>query len=69
MGGRVKLTYQLKRDIQWCTRVPNANNGRSIISPIETAYESSGYGGGVVLNEQLEARGFWPTVDQQHHIN
>jgi hypothetical protein len=62
----------LKRDIQWCTRVPSANNGRSIISPIETAYmhcESSCYGWSVVLNEQVEARGFWPAVDQQQHIN
>jgi hypothetical protein len=30
--------------------------------------DSSGYGWGAVLNEQLEARGFWSAKDQQHHI-
>lgn len=67
-GGRVQLTYQLRRDLQWWTQVPSANNGRSIFSPIETAYlhcDSSGYGWGAVLNEQLEARGFWSATDQQ----
>jgi hypothetical protein len=37
-----------------------------IFSPIETAYfhcDNSDYGWGVVLNEQLEARGLWPAVD------
>jgi hypothetical protein len=37
-GGRVRLTYQLRRDLQWWTQVPSANNGRSIFSPIEIAY-------------------------------
>jgi hypothetical protein len=36
-GGRVGLTYYLRRDLQWWTQVPSANNGRSIFSPIETA--------------------------------
>jgi hypothetical protein len=67
----VRINYQLRRDLQWWTRVPSANNGRSNFSPIETAYEhcgSSSYGWGAVLNEQLEARGFWSVTDQQHHI-
>jgi hypothetical protein len=67
----VRLTYQLKRDLQWWTQVPSANNGRSMFSPIETAYQhcdSSGYGLGAVLNEQLEARGFWSPTDQKQHI-
>jgi hypothetical protein len=34
----VKLTYQLKRDPRWWTQVHFANYGRSIFSPIETAY-------------------------------
>jgi hypothetical protein len=40
-GGRVKLTYQLKRDLQWWTQVPSANNGRSIFSPIEIVKPST----------------------------
>jgi hypothetical protein len=71
MGGRVKLTYLLKRDLKWWMQVPSANNGRSIFSPIETTYlqcDSSGYVRGAVLNEQLKARGFWRAVDQQQHF-
>jgi hypothetical protein len=70
-GGRVRLTYYLKRDLQWWTQVPSANNGRSILSPIETAYlhcDSSGYGWGAMLNERLEARCLWSATDQQQHI-
>jgi hypothetical protein len=43
----VKLTYQLRRDLQWWTQVPSANNGHSIVSVTETAYvhcDSSDYG-------------------------
>jgi hypothetical protein len=67
----VRLTYQLRRDLQWWTQVLSANNGRSIFSSIETAYlhiESSCYGWGAVLNEQLEARGFWSATDLHQHI-
>jgi hypothetical protein len=55
----------------WWTQVPSAKNGRSIFSPIESAYlhcNNFGYGWGALLNEQLEARGFWPAADQQQHI-
>jgi hypothetical protein len=67
----VRLTYLLKRYLRWWTQVPSANNGRSIFSPIETAYmhcDSSCYGWVAVLNEQLEARGFRSATDQQEHI-
>jgi hypothetical protein len=37
-GGRVRLTHQLRRDLEWWRTVPNQHNGRSIYKPIETAY-------------------------------
>jgi hypothetical protein len=46
-GGRVKLTYQLKRYLMWWTQVPSAKNGCSIFSQTETAYlhcDILGYG-------------------------
>jgi hypothetical protein len=46
-GGRVRLTYQLRRDRQWWPQVPSADNERSIFSSIETAClhcDSSCYG-------------------------
>jgi hypothetical protein len=67
----VRLTYRLRRDLQWWTQVPSANNGRSIFSPIETAYlhcDSSGCGWEAVVNELLEARGFWSGTDHHQHI-
>jgi hypothetical protein len=68
----VRLTYQLRRDLQWWTQVPSANNRRSIFSPIETDYmhcDSSSYGWGALLNEQLdEARGFGSAADQRQYI-
>jgi hypothetical protein len=50
-----------------------AHNGRSIYKPIETAYlhaDSSGYGWGAVLNDNLayQARGFWYDDDRRQHI-
>jgi hypothetical protein len=44
-GGRVRLTYQLRRD--WRLTVPKQHNGRSIYKPMETAYlhaDSNDYG-------------------------
>jgi hypothetical protein len=61
----------LKRDFHRWTQVPSANNGRSIFSPIKIAYlhcDSSGFGWGAVLNEQLEAWGFWSPAYQHQHI-
>eukprot|EP00873_Tetraselmis_striata_P038840 jgi/Tetstr1/459104/TSEL_004554.t1 len=60
-SGRVKMTHQLRRDLEWWGAVPNLSSGRSIYMPVETAYmpvESSGYRCGVVLNETTEARCF-----------
>jgi hypothetical protein len=51
--------------------VPSHSNGKPIHKPIETAYlhtDSSGYGWGAVLNEHVEARGFWSKEDEPHHI-
>eukprot|EP00873_Tetraselmis_striata_P044598 jgi/Tetstr1/464862/TSEL_009600.t1 len=70
-GGRVCVTHQLRRDLQWWTAVPTQANGRPIHRPVETAYmhcDSSGYGWGAVLNGMLEARGFWGAADERQHI-
>jgi hypothetical protein len=53
-GGRVRMTHQLKRDLEWWRTVPDQHNGRFVYKPIETAYlhaDSSGYGWGAVLND------------------
>jgi hypothetical protein len=50
----VRLTHQLRRDLEWWHTVPTQHNGRSIYKPIEIAYlhaDSSDYGLGTVLNE------------------
>eukprot|EP00873_Tetraselmis_striata_P008205 jgi/Tetstr1/428469/TSEL_018480.t1 len=70
-GGRVRMTHQLRRDLQWWTAVPTQANGRPIHRHVETAYmhcDSSGYGWGAVLNGMLEARGFWGAADERRHI-
>jgi hypothetical protein len=48
-GGQVRLTPQLRRDLQWWTHVPSHANGKKIHRPVESAYihcDSSGYGWG-----------------------
>eukprot|EP00873_Tetraselmis_striata_P036590 jgi/Tetstr1/456854/TSEL_043526.t1 len=70
-GGRVGMMPQLRRDLQWCTSVPNQSNSKPIHRPVERAYlhtDSSGYGWGGVLNGRLEARGFWSSADECQHI-
>eukprot|EP00873_Tetraselmis_striata_P035003 jgi/Tetstr1/455267/TSEL_042105.t1 len=70
-GGRVRMTPQLRRDLQWWTSVPGQPNGKPIHPPVKTAYlhtDSSGYGWGGVLNGRLEARGFWSSADERQHI-
>eukprot|EP00873_Tetraselmis_striata_P034787 jgi/Tetstr1/455051/TSEL_041907.t1 len=70
-GSRVRMTHQLRRDLQWWTAVPTQANGRPIHRHVETAYmhcDSSGYGWGAVLNGRLEARGFWGAADERQHI-
>jgi hypothetical protein len=72
-SGRVRMTHQLKRDLEWWRTMPNRHNGRSIYKPIETAYlhaDSSGYGCGAVLNDNhaYQARGFWYDDDRHQHL-
>jgi hypothetical protein len=71
-GVLVRLTPQLRRDLEWSTEVPaSQSNGKPIHKPVETAYlhtASSRYGRGAVLNEHIEARGFWSKEDEQQHI-
>ena len=52
-SGTVKVTCQLKRDLEWGTQVPKHHNGAPILKPIENAYfhcDSISYGWGAVLN-------------------
>jgi hypothetical protein len=72
-GGRVRLTHQLRRDLEWWRTVPNQNSGRSIYKPIETAYihaDSNDYEWGAVLNDDsnYQARSFWSSTDRLQHI-
>ena len=70
-SSKVLLTKQLKRDLEWWRNVPAQSNGSPIWKPVETAYvhcDSSGYGWGGVLNQRLEARGFWMGDDRSQHI-
>jgi hypothetical protein len=65
------VNSQLRRDFQRWTKVPCQSNGKPIHKPVETAYlhtDSSAYGWGAVLNEELEARGLWSKEDEQQHI-
>jgi hypothetical protein len=60
-SGTVRVTPQLKRDLEWWTHVPDCKNGAPSSKAIENTYlhcNSSGYGWGAVLNECAEARGF-----------
>ena len=70
-NGYVRVSRQLKRDLEWWRSVPSRHNGRSIFGPVETAYlhvDSSGYAWGAVLNDRLEAKGFWIPPDREEHI-
>ena len=68
----VKMTKQLKqRDLEWWASVPTQKTSAPIWRPVETAYmhcDSSSFGWGAVLNNSVEARGFWYGPDRQHHI-
>ena len=67
----VKMSRQLRRDLQWWTAVPLQQNGRSIFKPVETGYlhcDSSSFGWGAVLNDTYEAKGFWVAEDRAQHI-
>jgi hypothetical protein len=72
-GGRVRMTHQLRRDLEWRRTVPDHHKGRSIYKPIETTYfhaDSSGYGWGAVLhdNHAYQARGFWYDDNRHQHL-
>lgn len=70
-NGYVKVTRQLKRDLEWWRSVPARHNGRPIFGPVETSYlhvDSSGYAWGAVLNDRVEAKGVWITPDREQHI-
>jgi hypothetical protein len=53
-GGKVRITPQLRRNIQWWRKVPNQSNGKSIQRLVETAYlhtdNSCCEGGAVLIN-------------------
>ena len=58
--GTVKVTCQLKRDLEWWTHVSSHHNGAPIWKPIENSYiyfDSSSYVWGAVLNNCVESRG------------
>jgi len=60
-SGTVRLSKQLKRDLEWWRTVPEKHIGASIFKPVESSYlhcESGGFGWGDVLNDCIEARGF-----------
>eukprot|EP00873_Tetraselmis_striata_P012481 jgi/Tetstr1/432745/TSEL_022111.t1 len=70
-SGKVVLTRQLIRDLEWWRDVPTRHNGAPILRPVETAYlhtDSSQYGWGAVLCETTEARGYWYEEDRRRHI-
>eukprot|EP00873_Tetraselmis_striata_P029129 jgi/Tetstr1/449393/TSEL_036488.t1 len=70
-SGKVVLTRQLIRDLEWWRDVPTRHNGAPILPPVETAYlhtDSSQYGWGAVLCETMEARGYWYEEDRRRHI-
>ncbi len=51
--------------------MPSEHNGAPVWRPVENAYlhcDSSGLGWGAVLNDCVEARGFWTNPDLGEHI-
>ncbi len=67
----LRVTKQLKRDLERSRTVPKKHNGSPIFKAVETTYihcDSSGFGWGVFLNDCIEARGFWSGSDKQEHI-
>eukprot|EP00873_Tetraselmis_striata_P006969 jgi/Tetstr1/427233/TSEL_017420.t1 len=72
-GGRIKMTSQLRRDLEWWTHVHAQHNGRSMYKLVEAAYlhaDSTSHGWGAILNNNIayQARGFWYEDDRTHHI-
>ncbi len=51
--------------------MPEKHNGAPIFKPVESFYlhcDSIGFGWGAVLNDCIEARGFWNRPDKLQHI-
>ena len=66
-SGTVRLSKQLKRDPERLRKVPEKHNGAPIFKPVESSYmhcDSNGFGWGAVLNDCIEARGFWTCPDK-----
>ncbi len=67
----VRLSKQLKCDLEWWITVPEKHNRGPIFKPVESSYlhcDSSGFSWKAVLNHCIEARGFWTGPDKLHHI-
>ncbi len=70
-SGTVRISKQLKRDLEWWKSVPKKHNRSPIFKAVETAYlhcDSNGFGWGAVLNDCIEARSFWSGSDKLQHI-
>eukprot|EP00873_Tetraselmis_striata_P027166 jgi/Tetstr1/447430/TSEL_003690.t1 len=70
-SGKVVMTRQLIRDLEWGCDVPTRHNGAPILRTVETTYlhtDSYQYGWGAVLCETTEARGYWYEEDRRRHI-
>ena len=70
-SGRVKLTRQALKDLEWWVHLPRKWNGRSIWRPpcsasLHTDASMTGWGG--VVNSALPAHGFWRSAQQRCHI-
>jgi hypothetical protein len=66
-SGTVRISKQLKRDLEWWRMVPEKHNGAPIFKPAESSYmqcDSNNFGWGVVINDCIKARGFWTGLDK-----
>ena len=67
----MRITNQLKRDLEWRRKVPEEHKRALIFKAVEIAYlncDSIGFGMGAVLNDCIEARGLWSGEDNGRHI-
>jgi hypothetical protein len=70
-NGKVRMTRQALRDMEWWLTLPTQHNQQHIWRPPETAVlhcDASDYAWGGVLNSRKEARGFFSREQQQKHI-
>ena len=69
--GRVRLSRQAQRDLQWWQRVRSADVGRAIWQEPEQSTlhsDASKLGWGVMLDEMVPAHGMWRPRDRSRHI-